>query len=84
MRVPAAHILNQRDLRLCVLIGMAVGTTGAVNEGTDISVVFLSPTVDVLAAGFVADCSLCDTVLHGIVNYRLLIPHILCYLIHSE
>ena len=63
---------------------MAVGTMGAVGERVYVTIVFLAPTVDVLTACFVANGRLCDTMFHGIFNYRLLIPHVLCYLIHSE
>ena len=31
-RVPAAHVPDQFDLRLCVLSGMAVGSVGAVGQ----------------------------------------------------
>ena len=47
-------------------------------------VVLLSPAVDVLAAGFVTNGRCCDAVFQRILHYRLLKPHVLCYLIHSE
>ena len=84
MRVPSAHIFYQRNFSLCVLLRMAVRTVGAVCQRVYISVVFLLPTIDILTTGFAADSSLRDAVLHRILNYCLLIPHVLCYHIHSE
>ena len=83
MRVPAAHIPDQLDLGLCVLVGMAVGPMGAVCQRSNCSVVFLSPAVDVLSAGLVADGGGRNAVFQRIFNYCLLKPHVLCYLIHS-
>ena len=42
------------------------------------------PAADILTAGFVSDCRRGDAVFEGIFHYRLLIPHGLCYCIHSE
>lgn len=82
--VPPAHILYQRDLSLCVLIWVTVRTVGAVCQRVYVSVVFLLPTIDILPTGLVADSGFRNAVLHRILNYCLLIPHVLCYLIHSE
>ena len=84
MRVPAAHILDEFDFGICVLIGVAVRAVGAVRQRTDCAVILLPPTVDILSGCLVADCSLCDAVFQRIFNYYLLKPHVLCYLIHSE
>ena len=84
MRVSAAHIFDKSDLFLCMLIRMAVGTVRTICQRTHRSVVLLPPAVDILAAGFVADCRCGYTVFKRIFNYCLLKPHVLCYLIHSE
>ena len=84
VRIPSAHILYQRDLSLCVLLWVPVRTVGAVCQRVNISIVFLLPTIDILTTRLVADSSLRDAMLHRILNYCLLIPHVLCYLIHSE
>lgn len=83
MRIPAAHILDQLDLGFCVLVWMTVRAMGTVCQGTNCAVILLTPTVDVLPGGLVADCSSCNTVLQRIFNDCLLKPHVLCYLIHS-
>lgn len=84
MRVPAAHIFDELDLSICVLVGMAMGTVRAVCQGLKCAVVFLAPAVDVLSGGLVADSSLCDAIFERIFNYHLLKSHVLCYLTHSE
>ena len=84
VRVPAAHVLDELDLGICMLVRVVVRAVRAICKGTNCSVVLLTPAVDVLPGGFVADCSLCDAVLKRILNYYLLKPHVLCYLIHSE
>ena len=67
-----------------MLVRVAVGTVRAVRQRTHRSVVLLAPAVDILSAGFVADCRCGYTVFLRIFNYCLLKPHVLCYLIHSE
>ena len=84
VRVPAAHILNELHLGICVLVGMAVGPVRAVRQGADAAVILFAPAVDVLPGGFVVLRCLCDAFFVRITNYCLLKPHILCYLIHSE
>ncbi len=84
VRIPAAHILDEFDLIFCVLIGMAVRAMGAVCQGAHRTVILLAPAVDILSGCLVADRCLCYSVLERILNYHLLKPHVLCYLIHSE
>ena len=84
VRIPAAHVLDERNLCFGVLVGMAVGTVRAVCQRLQCTVILLAPAVDVLSAGLVADGGLCDAVLERIFNYHLLKPHVLCYLTHSE
>ena len=84
VRVSAAHIFDELDLSFSVLIGMAVRPMRAIRKGTNCSVVLLPPTVDILPGCLIADCSLCDAIFERILNYHLLKPHVLCYLIHSE
>ena len=83
MRVSAAHVFNKGNLFFCMLLWMTVGSMRAVCQRTHRSVIFLSPTVDILSAGFVANRCPRHTVFQRIFYYCLLIPHILCYLIHS-
>ena len=83
MRVSTAHIPDQLDLGFCVLVWMAVRPVRAVCQRTHRSVVFLSPAVDILPAGFVANRRSCYPMFQRIINYCLLKPHVLCYLIHS-
>ena len=82
--VPAAHILDELDLGVGVLVGMAVRAMRSVCQGLKCTVILLTPPVDVLSAGLVADGSLCYAVIERIRNYYLLKPHVLCYLTHSE
>lgn len=84
MRVSSSHVLDEGDLFLGMLVRVAVRAVGTICQRADSSVVFLSPTVDVLPAGFVADGGICYAVFERILNYHLLKPHILCYRIHSE
>ena len=84
VRISAAHVLDELDLGLCMLIWMAVRPVRAVGKGPKGTVVLLFPTVDVLSGGLVTDGCLCDAVFQRILNYRLLKAHVLCYLIHGE
>jgi len=82
--IPAAHILYELELGFRMLVGMAVRTVSTVCKGVNCSVIFLTPAVDVLPGGLVADGCLGDSVFERILNYHLLKPHVLCYLTHSE
>ena len=84
MGVSATHILDELDFFCCVLIRVTVRTMRTVCQGTNCTIVLLSPTVDVLSGSLVADCCLCNTIFEGIFNYYLLKSHVLCYLTHSE
>lgn len=84
MWVSTSHIADEFDFGCCMLVGVAVRAVRAVSQGADSAVVLFSPPVNVLAAGFITECCLCDSVFERIFNYCLLKPHILCYLIHSE
>ena len=84
MRIPAPHILNELDLGIGVLIGVAVRTVRAVCQRLECTVILLAPAVDILSGSLVADRSRCNTFFEGILNYHLLKPHVLCYLTHSE
>ena len=50
----------------------------------DGAIVPFAPAVDILPVQVVADGGFCDTMLVGILNYRLPEAHGLCYLIHGE
>ena len=84
VRVPAAHILDELNLRISVLVRMAVRTMRAVCQGLKRTIILLAPTVDILSGGLVANRSLCNAMFERIFNYHLLKPHVLCYLTHSE
>ena len=84
VRIPAAHIFDELNLVLGMLVGMAVRAVRAVCQGLERAVVLLAPPIDVLSAGLVADGSICDAIFERILNYHLLKPHVLCYLTHSE
>ncbi len=62
VRISAAHVLDELDLGLCMLIWMAVRPVRAVGKGPKGTVVLLFPTVDVLSGGLVTDGCLCDAV----------------------
>ena len=55
VRVPAAHIVDEFNLFRPVLVGMMVWTMGTVGQRLQGSVVPLTPSVDILAVGVVAD-----------------------------
>lgn len=84
VRIPAAHILDELDFSICMLVRMAVGTVRAICQRLERTIVLLSPAVNVLPSSFIADGSFCDTVIVRILNYYLPKSHVLCYLIHSE
>ena len=84
MRVSAAHIFDERDFFFSVLIGVAVRPVRTICQRLKSTVVLFAPAVDVLPGGLIADGSLCYAVTKRIFNYYLLIPHVLCYLTHSE
>ena len=77
-------MFHEGKILLGMLIRMAVGTVGAVRQRAHRSIVLLPPAFNRLTAGFAADCRCGYTVFQRIFNYRLLKPHVLWYLIHSE
>lgn len=84
MGIPTAHVPDELDFIFCVLIWVTVWTVRAVGKGLDCAVILLTPAIDVLPAGFVADRGFGHAIFQRIFNYHLLKTHILCYLTHSE
>ena len=55
LRVSAAHIVNEFDLLVGVLIRMMVGPAGEIREGADVTIVAFQPAINELAVGFIAN-----------------------------
>ena len=68
MRVSAAHIVDQADLILRMLVGVVMGSAGAVAQGVPGTVIAAFPSVDILAVGFVFDSSFCDPKSFRVLN----------------
>ena len=60
MRVSAAHIVDQADLITRMLVGVVMGSAGAVPQGVPGTVIAAFPAVDILPVGFVFDSSFGD------------------------
>ena len=84
MGISAAHIVDQADLIIRMLVWVVMGSAGAVPQGAPGSAIAAFPAVDILPVQMVADGRCCDAVLIGILDHRLPEAHRLCYLIHGE
>ena len=58
MRIPAAHIADQLELLLGMLVGMGMWASGTVTEGIPGAVIAAFPPVNILAVGLVFNGSL--------------------------
>lgn len=55
MRIAAAHIGDQLCLARSMLVGMVMGTTGAVPKGVPGAIIAAFPTINILSVGFIFD-----------------------------
>ena len=82
--IAAAHIPDQFQLRLCVLVGMAVGPSGLTGQGGHTSVPAGFPKVDVRPALVVLPAGTADAVFLRVFHQGLPIRHVLCYTLAHE
>lgn len=68
IRIASAHIHNQLEFLGRMLVGMVVGTPGAIPKGFDRAVKATLPAIDILPVGFVFDSSVGNPVFLSIVN----------------
>lgn len=66
----SAHIHNELDFILCMLVGMMMRSAGTVMQRLNRAIITTFPTVNVLAVGFILNSRLCNTKLIGILNER--------------
>ena len=82
--IAAAHILDQLQLRLRVLVWVAVGPTGLAGQGLDRSIPASLPEVDVGPALVVLPAGTADAVFLCVFHQGLPICHVLCYTLAHE
>ena len=82
--IPAAHIADELQLGLCVLVRVAVGPSGLAGQGRHTSIPTLLPEVDVRPAFVVLSAGTANAVFLGILHQRLPIRHVLCYTLAHE
>ncbi len=84
VRIAAAHIPDQLQLLLGVLIRMMMRSARFLTQRFKRAVVPPQPTVNVLSVRFVLDRRLCYSVFLRIFQKGLTKLHILCYTVHSN
>ena len=82
--VPAAHVPDQLQLRLCVLVGMAVGPSGLTGQRLRRSIPACFPKVDVRPALVVFPAGPADAIFFCVLHQGLPICHVLCYTLAHE
>ena len=82
--IAAAHIPDQLQLRLCVLVGMAVGPSGLTGQRLRRSIPACFPKVDVRPALVVLPAGSTDGIFLRILHQGLPIHHVLCYTLAHE
>lgn len=68
MRISAAHIADEADLIIRMLVGVVMGSAGAVSQGIPGTVIAAFPAVDILPVGFVFYSSFCDPKSFRVLN----------------
>ena len=63
-RITPAHVVNEFDLLVGVLIRMMVGPTGEIREGMDVTIIAFQPAINELAIGFIADSGRSNRMFH--------------------
>ena len=53
--ISAAHVVNEFDLLVGVLIWVMVRPTGEIREGMDVTIIAFQPAINELAVGFIAN-----------------------------
>ena len=84
VRITAAHIPDQLQLCLCVLVGMTVRASGLAAQGLHCSVPTGLPEVDIRPALVVLPAGPADTVFLCVFHQGLPIRHVLCYTLVHE
>ena len=82
--VAAAHVPDQLQLRLCVLVGMAVRPPGLAGQGCHTPIPAGLPEVDVRPALVVFPAGAADAVFLRVFHQGLPIRHVLCYTLAHE
>lgn len=84
MRVTAAHIPDQLQLCLCMLVWMAVGPSGLAGQGFRTPIPAGTPEADILPTLVILSAGTADAVFLRILHYGLPVCHILCYTLFHE
>ena len=82
--IAAAHIPDQLQLRLCVLVGMAVRPPGLAGQGCHAPIPAGLPEVDVRPALVVFPAGTAHAVFFCVLHQGLPIRHVLCYTLAHE
>jgi len=82
--IAAAHIPDQLQLRLCVLVGMAVGTSGLTGQRLHRSIPAGFPEADIRPALVVFSAGSAHAVFLRVFHQGLPICHVLCYTLAHE
>ena len=61
MRIAAAHIGDQLCLVVGMLVGMVMGTSGAVPKGVPGAIIAAFPTINILSVSLIFDSGFSDT-----------------------
>ena len=83
-RIPAAHVADELQLGLRVLVWMAVRPPGLAGKGRHASVPALLPEVDIRPALVVFPAGTAHSVLFCVLHQGLTIVHVLCYNLTHE
>ena len=82
--VPAAHVPDQLQLCLCMLVRVSVGPPGLAGQGFHGSIPARLPEVDIRTALVVPPAGLLDAVPLRILHQGLPVCHVLCYTLAHE
>lgn len=83
-RIPTAHIPDQLQLCFCVLVGVAVGSSGLTGQGLQRTIPTFSPEVDIRPAFVILSAGSADAIFFCVFHKGLAICHVLCYTFTHE
>ena len=82
--IPTAHITDELQLLLRMLVWMTVRASGLAGEGRHTSIPTLLPKVDVRPAFVVLPAGAADAIFLCVLHERLPVCHVLCYTLVHE